>query len=356
MKHLPNLDVLRFFLASLVILFHVPQLCRNQELPFYDGLPIFHRGTEAVFMFFVLSGFLIIRLIYKEKKLGLFSIKAFYIRRMLRILPLYYLIVVFGFTFYNVILPFFDIPFENNYNLFDGILLTLFFLPNIFSVLYEPGGILEILWSIGVEEQFYLIIAPLFYSFNKDKIFKIIVIFTLVYFLVFHFLLFEEIGEFHFYFYFLFSGGIVAILEEKGKLNRLKSSKIVSYTLISITILYFTTNLFITSIIWLDHLFMVVLFPLFIYSLAFCNIGFKIENKILVYLGKISYGIYMFHVIALNMVVFLFIKIENLAFLSSTSIIIFIYSLTFAITIIMAHLSYKYYESYFLRLKHKYRL
>lgn len=115
MNRLPNLDPLRFFLASFVLLFHLPQLSANQGLPYFDGLPIYHRGLEAVYMFFVLSGFLIIRLIYRAKMRDAFSIKDFYIRRILRIFPLYYLVLGFGLLFYNVILPFLNIPFEINY-------------------------------------------------------------------------------------------------------------------------------------------------------------------------------------------------------------------------------------------------
>ncbi|MBT8271721.1 MAG: acyltransferase family protein, partial [Bacteroidia bacterium] len=117
MNRLPNLDVLRFFLASAVVLFHIPKLSRNQGLPFYDELPIFHRGHEAVYMFFVLSGFLIIQLIYRAKLKHVFSIRKFYMRRILRIFPLYYLILIFGFTFYNFILPQLNIDFDIRYEL-----------------------------------------------------------------------------------------------------------------------------------------------------------------------------------------------------------------------------------------------
>ena len=167
MERLPNLDPLRFFLASLVILFHLPQLSYNQGLPSLPTIPIFNRGTEAVYMFFILSGFLIIRGIYRSKLQERFSIKKFYIRRILRIFPLYYLIVAFGFFFYNFMLPLLGIPFEINYNLKEGILMTVFFLPNVFGKMYEPGGILEILWSIGIEEQFYIMIAPLLFSADE---------------------------------------------------------------------------------------------------------------------------------------------------------------------------------------------
>ena len=180
MKRLPNLDALRFVLTILVLMFHLPQLCKNQGLPYFDDLPIFHRGIESVYMFFALSGFLIIRLIYLEKLNGIFSMKKFYMRRILRIFPLYYLIMFFGFVFYQVILPMLNIPFENNYNLGEGILLCVFFLPNVFGSLYKPGGILEILWSIGIEEQFYLLIAPLMFFIKPKRILFALVLLTIL--------------------------------------------------------------------------------------------------------------------------------------------------------------------------------
>ena len=70
-------------------------------------------------MFFVLSGFLIIRYVYIAKKKDVFSIGDFYKRRALRILPLYFLIVFFGSFFYNILLPVLNIPFEINYTFLD---------------------------------------------------------------------------------------------------------------------------------------------------------------------------------------------------------------------------------------------
>lgn len=355
MKRLPNLDVLRFVLATFVVFFHLPQLCRNQGLPYFLDAPIFNRGTEAVYMFFTLSGFLIIRLIYKEKQKGTFSIKKFYIRRILRIFPLYYLIVVFGFLYYWVILPNLGIPFENNYELGEGILLTVFFLPNIFKDLYMPGGVLEILWSIGIEEQFYLVIAPLLFVINKNKILLFLIAFTVVYFVFYHLEAFSFLNEFTMVFFYMFFGGIISILEEKKKLQFLKKSKITPIIICVLTGLHFTTSLLFFKQAWLLNLITMVLFSLFIHSISHNNYGIQIRNKTLNYLGQISYGLYMFHVIALNAVVFLFLKLQKLALFNDGLTIVLIYILTFAITITIAHFSFKYYESYFLKLKNKFR-
>jgi peptidoglycan/LPS O-acetylase OafA/YrhL len=338
-----------------VIIFHLPQLCKNQGLPYYESLPVFHKGMEAVYMFFVLSGFLIIRLIYRAKKRGAFSIKKFYIRRILRIFPLYYLILIIGFTFYNLILPFLDIDFAINYKLFDGILLTVFFLPNIFSTIYEPGGILEILWSIGIEEQFYLMIAPLLFFIGRRRIRIVLIVLTALYFVVFHLNDLEVLRRFKFVYFFIFSGGIIAILEEERKLDFLKQNKLIPLLIIGLTIVYFSTDLFHFNLLWLRNLLTTILFALFIHSISCNNHGFVLKSNVLNHFGQISYGIYMFHVIALNMVVFLFLKIDHLDIFSDVMTIILINILTFVLTILISHISYKYFESYFLKLKNKFR-
>ncbi len=93
-----------------------------------------------------------------------------------------------------------------------------------------------------------------------------------------------------------------------------------------------------------------ILFGLFFTVLSKKPI-YILENRTLKYLGTISYGIYMFHAIAMQIIGFVYIKLQienkipkNLYIFSYTFLIIFL-------TIIMAHLSYKYYESYFLKFK-----
>ncbi len=355
MNRLPNLDPLRFFLASIVLLFHLPQLSRNQGLPFYDGLPIYHRGVEAVYVFFALSGFLIIRIIYRAKLRNSFSIKDFYIRRILRIFPLYYLVLGFGLLFYNVILPFLNIPFEINYTWKEALFYNVFFLPNVFGKLFEPGGIIEILWSIGIEEQFYLIIAPLLFLVNVKWVLKVLGILLVGYFILFWSDAFPFLRNFNFVFFYLFSGGVIAILEEEKKLEFLKRFAIFPVVICVISVLYFITDWFMFEPLWLQSFFTSLLFGLFIHSLAFNNKGVILNSKILNHFGSISYGIYMFHAIVLNAVVFLFLKLEFLQNLNEISTIILMHLLIFAGTILIAHLSYTYFELYFLKLKNRFR-
>lgn len=290
LKRLPNLDVLRFVLSLFVLIYHLPQLSRNQNLPYFEGLDLFHKGTQAVYMFFVLSGFLIIGQIYNLKSNNNFNVAEFYKRRALRILPLYYLIVVFGLIFYNVILPFLNIDFPISYSISEGILYNLFFFPNVFFKLFSPGGILEILWSIGIEEQFYLIIAPLLFIVKNKHVLYFILTLTVVYFGVYHI---ESVSVFRTYscvFFFLFSGGVISILELKNKLELFKKSKVISYLIIGLTTLSFLTSIFEFENVFYSNLMITILYPLFIHTISHSNHVSSIKSKWLNHLGKISYA------------------------------------------------------------------
>ena len=98
-----------------------------------------------------------------------------------------------------------------------------------------------------------------------------------------------------------------------------------------------------------------VLFGLTICALISKPIAF-LENKKMVYLGKTSYGIYVFHMIVIQVVGFIYLKfISKMHLPESVSILIFNLSVIIG-TIIVSHFSYKYYETYFLNLKQKFRI
>jgi peptidoglycan/LPS O-acetylase OafA/YrhL len=99
------LDELRA-IAALLVYFHHAESYKSAEGRFslldinFFRIFIENLGRNAVIAFFVLSGFLITFLLLTEKqKTGTVNVKAFYIRRILRIWPLYFLIVVIGFVF-----------------------------------------------------------------------------------------------------------------------------------------------------------------------------------------------------------------------------------------------------------------
>jgi len=352
-ERLPNITSVRFFLAFLVMIYHIPLFSQKRGFAYFDDWAVFHKGQEAVYMFFALSGFLIIRQLYVEKQnTNTVSLKNFYLRRILRILPLYYLILLIGFVHYQVILPNLGFERENNYNLLEGIFLGVTFFANILA-LRGPGGILEVLWSIGIEEQFYLLIAPAIYFLPKRRITLFLLLFTGLYFCLFMSEEFPLLQRYRMYFYYFSLSGFFSILLLKYKSFQIPA--IVKYVILSVTILYFTTpvfdNLFDNAAY---HLFSMILFALVIPVLTTMKINL-LENSSLTYLGKISYGIYMYHAILMHIAGILYLKISffsNLPF--ALSVILFNVFVVMG-TIIVSHFSYKYYESYFLKKKKNFR-
>lgn len=153
----PNLDGLRFFSFFSVYLFHVYLLLFEKYQPGTQSHSImrflFQNGEIGVNFFFVLSGFLITYLLIEEKKLtGKIHIVNFYIRRILRIWPLFYLCLIFGFIIYPFIKQFSGGELFQIANPW-----TYFVFLNNFDFLYNGApAIISVLWSVAIEEQFYL--------------------------------------------------------------------------------------------------------------------------------------------------------------------------------------------------------
>lgn len=353
MKRIPNLTSLRFLLALLVVIFHIPLFFSNRELPFYNDLPIFNKGTEAVYMFFSLSGFLIIKQLFEEKKLtGTINLKSFYMRRVLRIFPLYYLVLIIGLFYYQIILPKLGFQFESNYDLWKGILLSVTFFPNIFAT-FQPGGILEILWSIGIEEQFYIIIAPLLLLIPAKKTRTFLILFTIIYFIIYLLPSLPFLQKFKMLFFYFSFSGFCSIMLDNEKFR--KFLIIIKIPILIILIVYFTTSIFVNNFNdFFYHLIGTILLGLSISILSLSKINF-LENKTLEYLGKISYGLYMYHSIVMQLVGFIFLKYIPLLKLPNCVFILLSNLMVINITILLSHLSYKYFESFFLNLKKNFR-
>lgn len=169
-QRIPELDGLRGIAISLVISFHY---INNQLLHTTDPIGtkvafITSFGWVGVDLFFVLSGFLIGSILIRHKKsLNYFS--TFYMRRVVRILPNYFLFLLLFFT--GMDLPYFS---ENYFlagnNVIPGwsyFLMT----NNLYMAYLENLGntALSVTWSIGIEEQFYLIFPFVIY-FGGNKV------------------------------------------------------------------------------------------------------------------------------------------------------------------------------------------
>ncbi|MBS1655131.1 MAG: acyltransferase, partial [Bacteroidetes bacterium] len=165
--YFPNLNGLRAIGALIVMIGHIEFLKRFWHVPSYDWFPI--PGKIGVTLFFALSGFLITSLLLQElKQTKKVSLRKFYIRRILRIWPLYYTIVFLGILILNNIgflkMPVYSDHVYQNLSL-TNILILLFILPN-FTNFYIPFA--DQKWSIVIEEQFYLV-QPLIIKIFKRR-------------------------------------------------------------------------------------------------------------------------------------------------------------------------------------------
>ena len=148
---LPSLDGLRALSIGLVLFAHSHPPEKFEKVAFYCG-------NLGVRIFFVISGFIITWLLLQEAKSnGGISLKDFYIRRIARIFPAYY-------TYLAVVF------FLDRAGLLNGgsniqRILNILFLAN-----YGPcEGPTGVLWSLGVEEQFYLLWPGVFVIFRLFK-------------------------------------------------------------------------------------------------------------------------------------------------------------------------------------------
>ena len=364
--YFPGLNALRFFSAFAVIITHVELMKQKLEFSnFWTNTLIHNLGVMGVSFFFVLSGFLITYLLLEEKnQKGLISIKHFYFRRILRIWPLYFLILILGFF----ILPNFSyVPFFSekfNLNYYGNLLFYLLILPNFALSFYHSVPLIGQTWSIGVEEQFYLI-WPIFFHFKKIKFNFLIVLFFIWVFLkglvlfsyfiidngsflilkkVFSMLKFENmiIGAI---------GALVVFNSKEKILAFIFNPFIFTISLFAPFLLLFFLETFMGDIIHILHslFFIIIILNVSINPKSFL----KLENKMFNFLGSISYGIYMYHMI----VIYLLIKLLSFHFDFSFKLFyenILLHLLSLVITVLISNFSYKFFEKIFLNWKLKY--
>lgn len=152
-----NLDGLRFLAAFLVLLHHAQFFKDINAYPLSSVFSIYlvQAGKMGVNLFFVLSGFLISYLLFTEKReTKTVNLKKFYIRRALRIWPLYLaygLVIIIGTPlFFNLL----NIPIDaiNYKEIATNILFLVLFAVNFQLAFFSYNkAIVEILWSVCVE-------------------------------------------------------------------------------------------------------------------------------------------------------------------------------------------------------------
>jgi peptidoglycan/LPS O-acetylase OafA/YrhL len=363
-----GLSSLRFFAAFLVVLHHGETIRKKNGIVNFEWLGLFRNGGNAVTFFFVLSGFLITYLLLKEDgKTQKTNIKSFYLKRVLRIWPLYFLLVFIGTLVLPFVFSIVKINYEMPYTLGQTWYYFLFFLPGLVTFIFGHH-FLEPLWSIGVEEVFYLIWAPLF-KFSKNNVLILllsVILFktglTFIDIFVAHNELFSYLVSI-FKFEAMAIGGLgaYAVYTYGDAFLQLAIFKWPTQIILFLTFVFFLIfHSNIDNLLWnfvfktpiISALFVDFLFLYLIISVSIVEKSvFKIRNKTLNYLGDISYGIYMYHMLVIFGIIFLLKKylIQMPPFVST----LVFYSVLSIGTIAVSSISKYFFEDYFLNLKKK---
>jgi peptidoglycan/LPS O-acetylase OafA/YrhL len=366
--HFYNLDVLRFVCAIAVAFTHsydayfgwIGEPSFLIRFPFLKhNLNIFmHNLSMGVDMFFVISGFLITYLLLAEKQnFGNINIGKFIVRRSLRIWPLYYLAILIGFFIVKLSASpapdyWANILFWNNFNA-------------IHTMQWQfPFGHF---WSICVEEHFYFV-WPIIIFLTPSKKLPIVIIFLVVGSIAFRYFearFFENRAQVQFILHLHTFSRIDEILVGAALACFHFFRPITIHIKLWIRIVVY--SLFILILGSQPHLdFWVwgiysVMFKKFIY-LAFivfwlvnylfnpeAFFNFKSKN-ILHYLGKISFGIYIYHNMFLQDYITRFVYRFGITNMATYFIFYFLF------LIIISVISFELYEKYFLKLKDKFSL
>jgi len=302
-----QLNGIRFIAVFLVLLDHwlVPIL----------PIPLGHLG---VVIFFVLSGFLITRIlflsadeIHETKSSAWPKIIRFIYRRSLRIFPIYFILLFLGLIFIL-----------SNFNELWPWLVS--YAPNMYIMIKGQWlGIWDHLWSLAVEEQYYLIFPYFILFFNKNKyvrLFIAMIIIGITSRIIFYVFLPHEFIEKYWMFSYVNPisaidcfgfGGLLAYYYHYENKYFLKLAE--KEYLLTITFLAVIVSLLLSKYakysydnIWFS-IFERSISAIFAYFLIMYALkervnllGKVLENKVIFYLGSISYGIYLYHNVVFN--------------------------------------------------------
>jgi peptidoglycan/LPS O-acetylase OafA/YrhL len=354
--YFPGLNGIRAIAALIVIFFHV-----NSTMEFYGSAPVYYfekrdeMSRHAVVLFFVLSGYLITYLLIKEKeKFGTISIRKFYVRRILRIWPLFYAALILAV----LVIPFNQFGKSLTYNLHTIGLYGLF-IPNFALMAGFNLPSIAPLWSIGVEEQFYAA-WPAFLKMIKN-ILLFLVVFLFAYIALKILLVVTgniwspfSINLNYFSYDTLAIGGIAAWLYA----NNHPALKVLYHPVLQIAAWLFFAVSCVFGPVNVHYI-----INKEIYSIAFAiiilNVGtnksalIKLKGKLFDFLGSISYGMYVLHPFIILLTA---IPLKNIvpAIHGKPIQLLFINAFVISLTIMVSWVSYRFFESQFLKRKERY--
>jgi peptidoglycan/LPS O-acetylase OafA/YrhL len=370
LKHFSNLTPLRFVAAYLVLIFHVEETRKMFAAPNLTQFSLFTHGPMAVTFFFVLSGFLITYLLLREgERLGRIDVPRFYVRRMLRIWPLYFLLVFIGLVLIPAGVKLGRVPYEAPFEPRQVAPYFLLFVPFVVNLRYG-NHFLTPLWSVGIEEMYYLGWAPVVKWFRRHLLAIMLgtvaakavlagwaqwVLHDAFTQEVLRLLQFEAmaIGGLAAYFLFhrtraldlnwLFSRPVQVLLMLPLVVRLFAHRAAVEYSTLYAAV--FDDAVF-------TPLLLMALFAWFIVNVAVNERSIiRLDSPALNYLGDISYGVYMYHGLAISLVFVPFVKEFQDAPLVPTTLLL--HTLVATLTVGFAAVSKRLFEDKFLR--HKFR-
>jgi peptidoglycan/LPS O-acetylase OafA/YrhL len=362
--YFPNLNGLRAIGAGIVMIGHVEFIKSQWNMPSYSWFPI--PGKVGVTLFFALSGFLITSLLLDELSVKhTVQLKKFYLRRILRIWPLYYLIAGLSLLVFNR-LGMLKIPGISDqvyeHLTLANILILIFLMPNVthFNIPYADQR-----WSIVVEEQFYLMQPFLVRVFRKRR--RLVIVFLIIVF-------FPEVLS-----------GLIRMLHARTWISpNVIDALILQFKYLAciavgclFSVLFFRAEnrwkkfLFTRSVQWatvavlcacigvgfyIFHSEELIDFRVysFLFAIVVLNASqnprtlFRLERPALDFLGKISYGIYMYHPVCIGIGLAL-VRGGGMGGVIGQNIVLYVLSI--ALTIVVSWLSFTYFEGFFLKLK-----
>lgn len=357
---IPELDGVRGIAILLVLIWHYLQNQIRAEVG--SPLAYFKQAIgfswSGVDLFFVLSGFLIAGILLDNRGKPHYF-KTFYVRRICRIFPLYYLNL--GLFVLFIALGFNQLPAFRS--LFDGNNVPLWsyfaFMQNILMATHNSAGAnwLSVTWSLAVEEQFYLFFPFLirFFPVARLPLFFLWIIAMAVYMRV-------SLPGLSAYINTLWradalmAGALLAYLVrgpvflERARQFRLLI--LMAFILIAGAVVWVTLQGHLRLGGPLTHLSLAILYSLFILLALLSRDGLPgkwLRNRLLIWLGTISYGVYILHT-GISRLVHALVRNASPSMASWSDAATTLLALM--VTLLMAHLSYYWFERKFIRIGH----
>lgn len=363
-KFFKNLDSLRFLAFLGVFNTHTILVSNSFHSSavtniIFSALSFSYLGVP---FFFTLSSFLITYRLLEEYKLNnKIKLRRFYIKRGLRIWPIYFLLLLICYIIIPVLFSFLHLEKPTLPN----ILPFVFFWANFYIINNGVNFItaLIVLWSLAIEEQFYIFWGLILKYLRRYLVLVIFILLSLSVIFCYYYLYIMQQKEMNLKIHTLYAmpnfcfGALIAfVCHSKNKsYNFFKSLSRYFYGSIYFALVAFNV-LQNFSIIHLDiiiqALFNSICYALILFDQTFNDKRlFNAGNfKVLNYLGRISYGLYIYHLLIISFM----IKIFHFFISSQERLTNILYSLiSLLTTILVAHVSFRYFESYSLKLKER---